>query len=804
MSKKIAIFLIFLIFSLVSVVPVEVTTTGASDAAMSGEMNTSSMATARILIDESHCATDTDLWTPANASRFGSFLMGYGHTVITNFDASLDSGILDTFDIFMLFFPQVELTAAEVTAIEDFVDNGGHLLLVGVDNRPTVSNYTSQPLNAISETYGITFNEDARLGRAVRSDGDIIDHQITYSVDSVVGRAGNFLQSCTLTLASPAVSLCTINNLNFAAYAEVGDAKIVASGGAAPFLELGEDSWLISADDHYQLCLNIVDWMLGNEERVVEVPEEHIITVGNGPDLNSTEVEEYQMFVGIIHEHTTYSDGRSTAQEMTLAAINAQLDFLVMTDHSWENPSEVGIHGGLKCEEYVLDYELDTLIVVGAELSNGPHVVGFPLTENIWSGDMQEKVDGAHDQGGIAILAHPLLGQGYIEPWTNYDEYGYDAFEVINDIYMYGEGESAYLRPFVAASDSHFAGWVGRTLTAVFVKDPTGPNGTLSQDDIVDAVLNRRVVGLCRNLHTVIGEVIWVNRYLEIRDDAETAIEDAESVIDAAITSGATASLATAYLNDAISAIYNQNPSAALAKAQMASSEFILGIDIEIEDGGFGLLNPGEEGATTITLTNDLDSAVSLDIIPFFESGIDLDQTKVTVEAATESTGLASITGTAWDYGNARSLLNLRNFNSEDYVDPIILVAGGFIANVSATSEQVEGGYNATIDVFYNRGDTEYIASAKVTYDDGSGETTTNMKSLGDRYSAILGPYPAGTNITYVITITDKLGYSFVFEDGYIVLAEAGLPPESVTLLVIAGAGIGIVALVVVLVKFRK
>lgn len=804
MLKKKAIFLIFLMISLVTVVPVEVTTTVNSGLAMSGEMMTSDVATANILIDESHCATNTELWTPANASRFSSLLMEYGHTIITNFNQSLDSGILDTFDIFMLFFPQVELTAGEVTAIQDFVDNGGHLLLVGIDHRETVSNYTSQPLNAISETYGIAFNEDAYTGRAVRSDGELVDHHITYDVDSIVGRAGNFLQSCSLTLTSPAVSVCTMKGINLVAYAEVGDARIVAMGGAAPFLELGEDSWLISDDDHYQVCLNIVDWMLSNEERVIEVPEEHILTVGSGPDLNSTEVEEYELFVGLIHDHTTYSDGRSTAAEMTLAAINAQLDFMVMTDHSWENPSEVGIHGALKCEEHVQNYELDLLVVVGAELSNGPHTLGFPLTENIWSGDMHEKVNGIHAQGGIACLCHPLIGQGYIESWTNYDEYGFDAFEVINDIYMYGEGESAYFKPFYAASDTHFAGKVGNTLTAIFVKDPSGPNGTLSQDDIVDAVLNRRVIGICKPIDTIIGETIWVNRFLDLRDQAETAVENADAAISAAISGGATAELATAYLNDAITALEFQNPTAAIYKAEMASSEYILGIDIEIENGGFGLLNPEEEGAVTITLTNNLDSSVSLEIIPFFWSGIDLDQAKVIAEATAESTGSATVTGTAWRYGNARTLLNLRNYNSEAYMDPIILVAGGFIANASAFSQQVDGGYNATIDVFYNRGDSEYLKSATVTYDGGSGQTTTSMKNMGDRYSATIGPYPAGTNITYVITITDKLGHSFVFEEGYIVLAGAGLPPETTTLIVVAGVGICLVAIVVVLVKFKK
>ncbi|MFW9932122.1 MAG: hypothetical protein ACFFDR_05640, partial [Candidatus Thorarchaeota archaeon] len=172
--------------------------------------------------------------------------------------------------------------------------------------------------------------------------------------------------------------------------------------------------------------------------------------------------------------------------------------------------------------------------------------------------------------------------------------------------------------------------------------------------------------------------------------------------------------------------------------------------------------------------------------------------------AEADDTGSTTITGTAAIYGNARTLLNFRDYNSEDLIDPILFMVGGFIANVSAAVEQVAGGYNATIDVFYNRGDTDYIESVKITYDDGTGEVTTSMRSLGDRYSATVGPYPAGTNITYVITVADRLGNSFVFEEGYIVLEGSGTPPDSLTLLIIAGAGIGIVVLVIIFIRIRK
>ncbi|MHA1909096.1 MAG: hypothetical protein ACW98Y_17500, partial [Candidatus Thorarchaeota archaeon] len=326
MSRKASVTLILLILTISIASPLATFNAVETKATPIQDIIPSATASARILVDESHCLANTELWTPGNATRLGSFLIEYGHHVDTNFDTALDSGILDNYDILMLFFPQADLTASEVLSIEDFVDDGGHLLLVGIDNRPSVGDYTSQPINAISETYGISFNEDALLGRALRSDNELATHHLTQNVDSISTKAGNFLQGCSLTVSSPATSIVTVKDLDFVAVAEVGTAKIVAVGAAAPFLVLWNNpdmSWSINFQDHFQFALNIVDWMTGELERTVEVPDESIMTVGSGPDLNETELEEYQMYTGIIHDHTTYSDGDDTAEAMTLAAVEA-------------------------------------------------------------------------------------------------------------------------------------------------------------------------------------------------------------------------------------------------------------------------------------------------------------------------------------------------------------------------------------------------------------------------------------------------------------------------------------------------
>jgi hypothetical protein len=59
-------------------------------------------ASANILVDEHHTRNASDMWTPGNASMFGWLLMEHGYNVSNNWDAPLDSGILDDYDGFWM------------------------------------------------------------------------------------------------------------------------------------------------------------------------------------------------------------------------------------------------------------------------------------------------------------------------------------------------------------------------------------------------------------------------------------------------------------------------------------------------------------------------------------------------------------------------------------------------------------------------------------------------------------------------------------------------------------------------------
>jgi hypothetical protein len=804
MKRETSVTFILVILTLSAVSPLLAVTNSVTTNPSQGMFPSTTFA-ARILIDESHSDGNSELWTPGNATKFGSFLMDYGHHVDTNFDADFDSGILDTYDILVIFFPQIALTSAEVQAVEDFVDNGGHLLLVGIDNRPGVGDYTSQELNAVSENYGITFNEDALLGRAVGTDDELSTHHLTQDVDSISTKAGNFLQGCSLTVSSPATSIVTVKDLDFVAVAEVGASKIVAVGGAAPFLALwdnGDASWQISPDDHLQFVLNIVDWMTDETERTVVVPEESIMTVGAGPDLNESEIAEYEMFTGIIHDHTTYSDGDNTAEDMTLAAVEAQLDFMVMADHSWENPGQTGIYGALACRDVATRYGLDILIGIGAELSNGQHVVGFPLTENVWSGDMQEKVDGIQNQGGIAILAHPLLGQGYQEPWENYDTYGYDAFEVVNTDWAHGEGDAAYFRPFVAASDGHSSSFVGTTSNVIFVENPSGPNGTLAIEDVADAVLNRRLVAICKSMGFILGEEVWVNRYLEMREEAELEIEAAEEEITTAISGGADAILSSIYLDEAQTALDFMNTRRAIQHATSALE--LVDLDIIIDASDLDGATPESSADIIFTLENDLDHDVIFNITPFLYTALSFDTQSIVIDATAETTEEHTLSCTTAVLGYTRIYLNIEDLTPATSNRPVVVALGGIIENVSSEVVQEEGGLHLVIDLLKNDLDSRYLTSVEIEYGTGSSTTSSEMTNLGNRYSITIGPFETATNVTYSILVYDNLGNSYTISERTVEISSPAVGLDGVNLILVGGVAIGIVALVIVVMKIRK
>jgi hypothetical protein len=134
------------------------------------------------------------------------------------------------------------------------------------------------------------------------------------------------------------------------------------------------------------------------------------------PIAGSPPADGLTRLAGVVHVHTTASDGEGTPEEVIAAAQRAGLDFLAITDHNNLDTKRVeGYHGRL-------------LVVVGAELSTtAGHVVALGIPDPVFrfSGDAADVLDDVATLGGYAFAAHPdhprpdfrWTGWGLTGPW---------------------------------------------------------------------------------------------------------------------------------------------------------------------------------------------------------------------------------------------------------------------------------------------------------------------------------------------------------------------------------------------------
>ncbi|MHA2158906.1 MAG: hypothetical protein ACXABE_08395, partial [Candidatus Thorarchaeota archaeon] len=467
-----------------------------------------------VLFDEAHCAFGSAPMIPGNASLFAWMLEEHGYETKMNFDQLFDSGILSGVDILFLAFPMVALTPGEVTAVQNFVQAGGGLILVGTDENPTWQ-FSPANLNAVSQAFGVTFSTstgDAWIATLT----DLGTHHLTQDVSSIHSNIDYKIRGTTLTVESPATTIASHNGNPVVAVAEYGSGRAVFVGALAPFQHYRRGlNWQVENDDLFQFSLNAADWLVGVSPRKVSNSTERAeITVGPGPNLSPTEVDDYNFYTGIIHDHTTHSDGSDSPDDMLWAGLSRGLDYMVMTDHTYEaeNPLGLGgITGAYVMREIVEQNDLDIGIFAGAELSRGHHSLAFPITENIYTNTQAGMVAGAHAQGALISLCHPTISAPYGETYELFDSYGYDALEVTCDGFSDGVWDEGFNRNFYGASDGHTFEDIGHILNIVFVDNPSGPGGKLADIDVQDAIMNRRIVIYDKVTNILYGQQIWLD-----------------------------------------------------------------------------------------------------------------------------------------------------------------------------------------------------------------------------------------------------------------------------------------------------
>lgn len=164
-----------------------------------------------------------------------------------------------------------------------------------------------------------------------------------------------------------------------------------------------------------------------------------------------------------LHHHTTRSDGRCTPEETAHRYRNAGYDAIALTDH-W-------VFGPVSCEAGLP-------ILPGGEYHTGSsdgfagvyHILCLcPDREPILDRNMtpQQVIDGIHDAGGLAVLAHPAWSLNTPEKIRALK--GLDGIEIWNTVSERGNsrrGDSSLLvdmlaseglfYPLLASDDSHF------------------------------------------------------------------------------------------------------------------------------------------------------------------------------------------------------------------------------------------------------------------------------------------------------------------------------------------------------------
>ena len=146
--------------------------------------------------------------------------------------------------------------------------------------------------------------------------------------------------------------------------------------------------------------------------------------------------------MGNLHVHSVYSDGSGTIAEIAKSGKEADLDFIIITDHYTLE--------GLKEEGY---YQ-DVLVLVGMEINKDcHHYLAMDVNQVIENNDAnpQEVIDRVKEQGGIGFITHPfesgspLFFKGKVYPWLDWSVYDYDGICVWNYCSQWRDGATNLL-----------------------------------------------------------------------------------------------------------------------------------------------------------------------------------------------------------------------------------------------------------------------------------------------------------------------------------------------------------------------
>lgn len=135
-----------------------------------------------------------------------------------------------------------------------------------------------------------------------------------------------------------------------------------------------------------------------------------------------TVADGYVRVAGVVHVHSTFSDGGGAPSEIVAAAQRAGLGFLAITDHN--NLDAKAVEG----------YSQGVLVMVGSEISTtAGHILALGIADPAYrfSGDARDGLDDVRDLGGAAFAAHPTSPRDDLR-WSGWELPGPWGMEILN------------------------------------------------------------------------------------------------------------------------------------------------------------------------------------------------------------------------------------------------------------------------------------------------------------------------------------------------------------------------------------
>ena len=190
-----------------------------------------------------------------------------------------------------------------------------------------------------------------------------------------------------------------------------------------------------------------------------------------------------------LHIHSTYSlDSHNTIDTITSRIQELGFNGYALADHDT-------IEGLQEAKEKAGDLTFIPALEVSAK---GAHILALDPTDLVEPDlSMKVTVELIHEQGSLAVLAHPY---GLPRSWVNINQVegaGFDAIEVANSAqipydYICGLNQKLADRlslPVTGGSDSHIPETIGRSYTLVESESPM-------LDDVLKAIrLGRTTIG---------------------------------------------------------------------------------------------------------------------------------------------------------------------------------------------------------------------------------------------------------------------------------------------------------------------